>query len=369
MRQHSPLLSLALLSLLLLLPNQGQAAVHGGCSSWHSLESTDPETGLLDVDLKAKYEAAFVPDEWILVIDKTKLSLDLPTLIANLSNLSNFVNGADGLLQTFDIESSNSSLPVAFLHWKESALSMKALFDSRSPILFNSIDCIFQVSTYEVEESFAESEVNDLFEVNAFNSFNGGAYQTKAPWNLDRIDQASVPMDGAYGYQNDGSGTHVYVLDTGVVLNESEYGDRLDIAYNAIQGETGEDCHGHGTHVCGTVGSKTWGVAKGANIHSVKVLNCNGSGSSVGILDGLIWVLLNAQRPAIVSMSLGGSASWVDPETVGEPTAEKDAQGRVIDMLLAANINVVVAAGNDDIVNYLFLCSFWDFRFLFRFLL
>ena len=103
--------------------------------------------------------------------------------------------------------------------------------------------------------------------------------QTNAPWNLDRIDQRALPWNSIYNYAGSGAGVHVYILDTGIRTTHQEFGGRASVGYDAIgDGQNGNDCNGHGTHVAGIVGGSTWGVAKQAYLHAVRVIPCSGSG-------------------------------------------------------------------------------------------
>src|SRR5437773_2741474 len=102
----------------------------------------------------------------------------------------------------------------------------------------------------------------------------------------------------------------VYIIDTGIRTTHQEFGGRASVAYDAVgDGQNGNDCNGHGTHVAGTVGGSQYGVAKGARLYAVRVLNCSGSGTSSGVIAGVDWVTSHAIKPAVASMSLGGSAS------------------------------------------------------------
>lgn len=135
--------------------------------------------------------------------------------------------------------------------------------------------------------------------------------QNPAPsWGLDRIDQPNLPLDSAFHYTNDGAGVSAYVIDTGIRFTHSEFGGRAVRGTDVINdGKNGSDCNGHGTHVAGTIGGTNYGVAKNVRLVAVRVLNCNGSGSTSGVIAGIDWVTMNATRPAVANVSLGGSAS------------------------------------------------------------
>ncbi|QRK08100.1 S8 family serine peptidase [Archangium violaceum] len=161
------------------------------------------------------------------------------------------------------------------------------------------------------------------------------ATQTSATWGIDRIDQQSLPLSKTYTYDFDGTGVHAYIIDTGMRLTHSQFAGRVGAGFDSITtGGTGADCHGHGTHVAGTVGGTTWGVAKNVTLHPVRVLDCSGYGSDAQVIAGLDWVTANHIKPAVANMSLGGDASQ----------ALDDAVERTI----AAGVVVAVAAGNDS---------------------
>lgn len=129
-------------------------------------------------------------------------------------------------------------------------------------------------------------------------------------WGLDRIDQHLLPLNSTYNYNNDGTGVSAYVIDTGIRITHSEFGGRAAHGFDAVNdGNNGNDCHGHGTHVAGTIGGIQYGVAKNVQLIAVRVLNCSGSGSTSGVIAGIDWVTTNAARPAVANMSLGGGVS------------------------------------------------------------
>lgn len=136
--------------------------------------------------------------------------------------------------------------------------------------------------------------------------------QVGATWGLDRIDQRTLPLSTSYNYAMTGNGVTVYIIDTGIQTNHSDFGPRASVLSDHINdGRNGQDCNGHGTHVAGTVGGNTWGVAKGVTLKAVRVLNCSGSGSNAGVIAGIDAVTSNHQgtNPAVANMSLGGGFS------------------------------------------------------------
>ncbi|MDE3320832.1 S8 family peptidase [Acinetobacter nosocomialis] len=134
--------------------------------------------------------------------------------------------------------------------------------------------------------------------------------QTNPDWGLDRIDQKALPLNSTYSYSQTGIGTTVYIVDTGILSTHQEFSGRVLSGYTAMSDGNGTtDCNGHGTHVAGTVGGTTYGVAKNVKLVPVRILGCDGSGASSNVIAGLDWILKNGSKPAVVNMSLGGAAS------------------------------------------------------------
>ncbi len=164
--------------------------------------------------------------------------------------------------------------------------------------------------------------------------------QTGATWGLDRIDQRNLPLDGNFTYFNTGAGVNAYIIDTGILFGHSEFGGRAVSGFDSIDGGSADDCNGHGTHVAGTVGGSTFGVAKSASLVAVRVLNCAGSGATSGVIAGIDWVTADHQagEPAVANMSLGGGAST--------------ALDNALRTSIADGVSYAVAAGNGDILGF-----------------
>ena len=157
--------------------------------------------------------------------------------------------------------------------------------------------------------------------------------QSGATWGLDRIDQRALPLNGTYTYTPTGAGVRAYIIDTGILTTHSNFGGRATSGYDAVDGGAATDCNGHGTHVAGTVGSTTYGVAKGVSLVAVRVLDCAGNGTDAGVVAGMDWVANNRVLPAVANMSLGGGASTAIDNAVANMTNR--------------GVVVVVAAGNE----------------------
>ena len=156
--------------------------------------------------------------------------------------------------------------------------------------------------------------------------------QTDAPWGLDRIDQASLPLSTTYTYTSTGAGVSVYVIDSGIRTTHQEFGGRASVAYDGVgDGQNGQDCNGHGTRVASIVGGSTYGVAKGALLKAVRVSGCSTSPVSQ-IIAGVDWLTANHVSPSVALVGFSGG---------GNPTLDTAVRG-----LISSGVTTVVAAGN-----------------------
>ena len=211
----------------------------------------------------------------------------------------------DAMLPRFSLARTESTFDGPFMHAFTAELSEDELQEVRQ---------FPEVAYIEEEQVFTASAPTSL-------------------WGLDRIDQPNLPLNGDFTASGDGNGVEAYIVDSGIRSSHVEFAGRIGPGFDAVGGGTG-DCSGHGTHVAGTVGGSTFGVAPNVTLHPVRVLNCAGAGSTSGILNALNWIGQNATLPAVVNMSLGGGPSF--------------ALDQAISNLSATGVTVVVAAGNEN---------------------
>ncbi len=159
--------------------------------------------------------------------------------------------------------------------------------------------------------------------------------QDDPPWGHDRSDQRDLPLDKKYEAATTAENVNVYVIDTGIYAAHKDFGDRAAVGTDTVgDGQNGVDCMGHGSHVAGTIAGTTYGLAKGAKVFGVRVLDCKGSGSTESVVAGIDWVTKNAKKPAVANMSLGGGAD--------------DALDAAVKASVDSGVTYAVAAGNES---------------------
>lgn len=179
-----------------------------------------------------------------------------------------------------------------------------------------------------LDSNVAYVERDQIFTINS-------TTQSNPTWGLDRIDQSSSSLSRSYTYPDAGLPVNVYVIDTGILTTHQQFGGRASSAVDVVDNDNNAtDCNGHGTHVAGTVGSQTYGVAKNAKLFAVRVLDCEGSGSTSDVIAGVEWVTAHHVKPAVANMSVGGGASQALDDAIAAS--------------IQAGVTYVVAAGNEN---------------------
>jgi len=165
------------------------------------------------------------------------------------------------------------------------------------------------------------------------------ATEIDATWGIDRIDQRALPLSTTFSYTSTGSGVTAYIIDTGIRFGHSEFGGRATSGFDAVNGGSADDCNGHGTHVAGTVGGATYGVAKQVSLVAVRVLNCLGAGSNAMVIAGIDWVTGDHApgAPAVANMSLGS-------------TSTSDVLDSAVRASITGGVSYVLAAGNGNLL-------------------
>jgi subtilisin family serine protease len=224
---------------------------------------------------------------------------------------------------------------VQFTSRTASAVAAASLAENVAAFFTNSVNgFVADLSPEEVADLQANPNVVDI---EPDRVVGVDADQAGAPWGLDRIDQRFNPRDGKYTYTNTGEAVTAYIIDTGILSTHTEFAGRVRSGFTSISDGAGSnDCHGHGTHVAGTVAGTTYGVAKSAQLVPIRVLSCTGWGSTSGVIAGIEWAITNhiAGTPAVANMSLGGGLS--------------SALNAAVARAVADGITMVVAAGNSN---------------------
>lgn len=227
-------------------------------------------------------------------------------------------------------------IPADKAAWVESVIGSSSPIDSA-----NTVDSEWSLAGFEAfagtftDEAIAKiggQPIVEFVEKNAEATIFQGNSQPNAPWGLDRIDDRSG-LDRTYTYTGSGNGVTAYVIDTGIQINHPDFGGRATWGANFVD-RSNSDGNGHGTHVAGTIGGTTYGVAKNVDLVAVKVLDSRGSGSFAGVIDGINWVAQNARGPSVANMSLGGPASA--------------AVDRAVAAAIRSGVTFVLAAGNNN---------------------
>jgi subtilisin family serine protease len=197
----------------------------------------------------------------------------------------------------------------------------------------------YSASMTDRQAKHVEAE-SDVAYVSPVHRFTATDTQANPPsWGLDRIDQVGPKLNQSYQYSGTGAGVTAYVIDSGIDISHADFGGRASYGYNFVgapseEGTVANDCDGHGTHVAGTVGGTQYGVAKGVNLVAVRVLDCEGLGTSEDVIQGIDWVTANAAKPAVANMSLGGPKDLAINEAVSRS--------------VAGGVTYAVAAGNES---------------------
>lgn len=188
----------------------------------------------------------------------------------------------------------------------------------------------------KVEKNLGDLETKSIESLAPLSSeIQPSSIQNSPPWGLDRIDQQNLPLSRNYSSELDGTGVNAYVIDTGILTQHEEFEGRAESGFDFVDNDSdATDCNGHGSHVAGTIGGKTYGVAKKAKLTAVRVLDCGGGGTYSSVIAGVDWVTAHHKKPAVANMSLGGPLS----------KALEDA----IRNSIQAGVTYTLAAGNEN---------------------
>jgi serine protease len=192
-------------------------------------------------------------------------------------------------------------------------------------------------AVYQMTEAQAEAlrKNSDVAYVEKDQPVQVNLAQSGVTWGLDRIDQNSLPLNQSYNYDLNGTVVNAYVIDTGILNSHQEFEGRAVSGADLVDNDgDATDCNGHGTHVAGSIGSRSFGVAKNVRLIGVRVLDCAGSGSYSGVIAGVEWVTAHHANPAVANMSLGGPLSQALEDAIAAS--------------IRSGVTYVVAAGNDN---------------------
>lgn len=214
---------------------------------------------------------------------------------------------------------------------------LQSLSDEYSVQAHNTYSSGLKAGVYRMSKSEAKTIAKDsrVAYVEQDRIIRINRVQANVTWGLDRIDQHQLPLNRSYSYPEGGALVNAYVIDTGIKINHQDFTGRAVHAIDLVDNDQeATDCNGHGTHVAGTIGSQTFGVAKNVKLYAVRVLDCMGSGTLSGVIAGIDWVTAHHIKPAVANLSLGGPISQAVDDAVAAS--------------IQAGVTYVVAAGNEN---------------------
>jgi subtilisin family serine protease len=260
--------------------------------------------------------------------------LVVPTLAPSASQEILIPSGAELIPGSYIVvladENNNGGRPSG-LTMSQTAVDMAARYNGSITFLYDTING-FAVNMKEEDAQRLAADPRVSF-VEQDQVMRADVTQTGATWGIDRVDQRALPRSTTYTYNTTASNVHAYIIDTGIRTAHNQFGGRASADFTAVGG-TPQDGNGHGTHVAGTVGGSTYGIAKGVRLHAVRVLNASGSGSNSGVIAGVNHVANNRILPAVANMSLGGGAST--------------ALDNAVNAAINRGVSFAVAAGNSN---------------------
>jgi subtilisin family serine protease len=277
--------------------------------------------------------ATTIPGQYIVVFHDDMVTA--AGVSATAAELATNLGGK--LLHTYDAALSGFALKLPTTVMTDALTTLQN--DTR--VSYIEPDRVVQLPPFEVGAVISEAIATEGSEalLQAASTDAVEAVQYNPPWGLDRVDQRALPLNQQYNYSLNGAGVWAYVIDTGIRLSHNEFQGRAVDGVDVVDGALpAADCHGHGTHVAGTIGGQTYGVAKGVRLIAVRVLNCSGEGTISGSVAGVNWVTTqrnnNRSIPMVANMSLGTPAS--------------SALDTAVQNSINAGVTYVVSAGNDN---------------------